>query len=198
MKIIGLCGGSGSGKSEVCSFIISLGIPVIDADAVYHEITSKEGQCLEQLRLEFGDEIISCGALDRKALSKIVFESGEPKKIFARLNSITHPYVLSSIEDSLRKYECEGKEFCFVDIPLLFESGFDERCDYTVAVLADTEIRISRIVERDKITEENAKARIESQIDNETLRPLTDYQLINNSDKEKLRRSVSELLEKIR
>ena len=198
MKIIGLCGGSGSGKSEVCSFVISLGIPVIDADAVYHEITSKEGQCLEQLRLEFGDEIISCGALDRKALSKIVFESGEPKKIFARLNSITHPYVLSSIEDSLRKYECEGKEFCFVDIPLLFESGFDERCDYTVAVLADTEIRISRIVERDKITEENAKARIESQIDNETLRPLTDYQLINNSDKEKLRRSVSELLEKIR
>ena len=198
MKIIGLCGGSGSGKSEVCSFVISLGIPVIDADAVYHEITSKEGQCLEQLRLEFGDEIISCGALDRKALSKIVFESGEPKKIFARLNSITHPYVLSSIEDSLRKYECEGKEFCFVDIPLLFESGFDERCDYTVAVLADTEIRISRIVERDKITEENAKARIESQIDNETLRSLTDYQLINNSDKEKLRRSVSELLEKIR
>jgi dephospho-CoA kinase len=76
MKIIGLCGGSGSGKSEVCSFIISLGIPVIDADAVYHEITSKEGPCLEQLRLEFGDEIISCGALDRKALSKIVFESG--------------------------------------------------------------------------------------------------------------------------
>ena len=198
MKIIGLCGGSGSGKSEVCSFIISLGIPVIDADAVYHEITSKEGQCLEQLRLEFGDEIISCGALDRKALSKIVFESGEPKKIFARLNSITHPYVLSDIEDSLRKYECEGKEFCFVDIPLLFESGFDERCDYTVAVLADTEIRISRIVERDKITEENAKARIESQIDNETLRSLTDYQLINNSDKEKLGRSVSELLEKIR
>ena len=198
MKIIGLCGGSGSGKSEVCSFVISLGIPVIDADAVYHEITSKEGQCLEQLRLEFGDEIISCGALDRKALSKIVFESGEPKKIFARLNSITHPYVLSDIEDSLRKYEREGKEFCFVDIPLLFESGFDERCDYTVAVLADTEIRISRIVERDKITEENAKARIESQIDNETLRSLTDYQLINNSDKEKLRRSVSELLEKIR
>ena len=197
MKVIGLCGGSGSGKSEVCSIFSSVGIPIIDADAIYHHITSAPGPCVDALRNAFGSGVVINDALDRKALAALVFGSSDSVKLLAQLNSITHPFVLSEIENKIKELEDEKREAVAVDIPLLFESGFDKRCDFTVAVLADTEVRISRIVNRDGISREAAIKRINSQIDNDELTKLTDFQIINNSDFDKLRSSVFELLEKI-
>lgn len=197
MKVLGLCGGSGSGKSEVCSILSSVGIPIIDADAIYHHITSAPGPCVDALRNAFGSGVVINGALDRKALAALVFGSSDSEKLLAKLNSITHPFVLSELEDEIKKNEEKEYKAVAVDIPLLFESGFDKRCDITVAVLADTEVRISRIVNRDGISREAAIKRINSQIDNDKLARLTDFQIINNSDFDKLRSSVFELLEKI-
>ena len=75
MMIVGLCGGSGSGKGTVSQIFSSFGFPIIDADAIYHSLTSEESECLEALRREFGDEIIKDGALCRPILAKIVFGS---------------------------------------------------------------------------------------------------------------------------
>ncbi len=198
MKVVGLCGGSGSGKSEICSVLSSFAIPIIDADAIYHSITSAPGPCLDALSKEFGSDIVNNGVLDRKALGKIVFGASDSEKLLSKLNDITHPFVLREIEDKIHKLEDNNTEIAVVDIPLLFESGFDKRCDVTVAVIADTEIRISRITKRDGISRESAINRINSQIDNDRLITLTDFQLINNSDIVNLRSSVLELLEKIK
>ena len=197
MKIIGLCGGSGSGKGMVSSLFVKVGIPVIDADAVYHELTTRRSDCLEALCKEFGDGILSGGALNRKALADIVFSSSDAPKKRKRLNEISHSFILSEIERRLRSLEKEGIKLAVVDAPLLFESGFDKKCDITVAVISDEDTRISRIMFRDNLTEEEAARRIKAQISNSELIERSDFQIYNNGTVEDLTESMHELIEKI-
>ncbi len=198
MKVIGLCGGSGSGKGAVSDIISNLGIPVIDTDAIYHEITSSDTDCLRALRAEFGEGVIQNGVLNRPALAKIVFGSENSKEKRLKLNSITHKYVLDQVRVRLNKYNAQNYDICVVDVPLLFESGFDKESDITIAVIADREIRIERIKARDNISTDAAVARVDSQITNEELVRLTDFQIINNSDVAALKSSVAEVFNKIK
>ncbi|MBO7302890.1 MAG: dephospho-CoA kinase, partial [Clostridia bacterium] len=95
MKILGLCGGSGSGKGTVARLLLKYGIPTIDTDGVYHNITSRKSECLDALVNAFGSEIIGeSGALDRKRLSEIVFSSPDAATRRAELNKIAHKHVL--------------------------------------------------------------------------------------------------------
>ncbi|MBQ8321934.1 MAG: dephospho-CoA kinase [Clostridia bacterium] len=197
MKVIGLCGGSGSGKGTVSSFFSEAGIPVIDTDAIYHELTSHSSDCLSELVAEFGEEIIKDGALDRGALASIVFSSSDSDERRLRLNRITHRYILDEAEKRLSVLAKQGSSIAVVDAPLLFESGFDKRCDVTVAVIADNEKRVERIVMRDGISRERALERISSQIQNADLVSLTDYQIYNSTSLSVLRESVLDLIEKI-
>ncbi len=198
MKVVGLCGGSGSGKGTVSEILIKLGIPVIDTDAIYHELTSSDTPCLRALEAEFGEVIIKDGALYRPALAKIVFTSENAKEKRAKLNDISHIYVLDEVRKKINKYRAEGQDICVVDIPLLFESGFDRECDITVAVIAESELRIDRIISRDNIDRTAAEARLNSQISNTELTLRTDMQIQNSSDMDSLELSVSEVLKKIR
>ena len=185
MIVIGLCGGSGSGKGTVSKIFLEYGIPSIDTDAVYHNITSYNSPCLRALSIEFGEDIIADGnRLDRKKLGSIVFTSKDRLK---RLNEITHRYILNEVRNSLLEYEKEGRMAAIVDAPLLFESGFNEECDLTVCVISDEEKRISRIVDRDGITYETAKKRIGTQINDTELVNLCDYVITNNDDIPSLR-----------
>ena len=197
MKIIGLCGGSGSGKGIVSSLFVKAGIPVIDSDAVYHELTTRSGDCLSALCNEFGDGILSNGVLNRKALADIVFSSGDAAAKRKRLNEISHGYILSEIERRLLSFEKEGVKIAVVDAPLLFESGLDKKCDVTVAVISDEDTRISRIMSRDKLSVEEAKRRISAQISNSELIERSDFQIYNNSTVVDLAESVYKLIEKI-
>ena len=174
MNVIGLCGGSGSGKSTVASMFLSCGIPSIDADAVYHIITSTEGDCLRELREAFGDGIVRDGALDRRALSAIVFADGARQKR-EQLNAITHRYVLTHTRRVLRDMEREGVRAVMFDAPLLFESGFDKECRASVCVVADMAVRIRRLVARDAMTEEQARRRIASQMSDEVYKLINDF-----------------------
>ena len=168
MKVIGLCGGSGSGKGVVSGIFAAHGIPVIDTDAIYHSLTSAPSSCLDALREEFGEDIIKDDALYRPALAKIVFASENAAE--------------------------QGKRLCVVDIPLLFESGFDKECDLTVAVIADREIRIERIVMRDGISREAAEQRINSQISDDRLKELAHRYIINSTDKAHLDSEVCAII----
>ena len=106
MKIIGLCGGSGSGKGVVANLFLRYGIPGIDTDAVYHQLTSSKSPCLDALVSEFGAEILSDdGALDRRKLSRIVFADNSSSKMREKLNLISHKYVLDSTREILSDYE---------------------------------------------------------------------------------------------
>ena len=121
MKVIGLCGGSGSGKGVVSGIFAAHGIPVIDTDAIYHSLTSAPSSCLDALREEFGEDIIKDDALYRPALAKIVFASENAAERRGRLNAISHKFVMDKVHEELSGYSKQGKRLCVVDIPLLFE-----------------------------------------------------------------------------
>ena len=197
MRIIGLCGGSGSGKGAVAAFFNAYGIPSIDTDAVYHEITSSASPCLRELAARFGDGIIKDGALDRAALRAIVFTDEDFERKHRDLCSITHRHVLMRTREILSEYDKMGKSAVIVDAPMLFESGFDSECDEIVCVISDENLRIARIMLRDGIGFEDARRRIASQKSDEFLKAHSDHVIINDGDLSDLEAEAHRVAEKI-
>ena len=198
MLRIGLTGGSGSGKSTAACMFASCGAKIVDADAVYHSLVSAPSACVSELVLVFGEDILSPdGGLDRKKLAKLVFGSTpEAKASLRRLNEITHRYVRLECERLIDSYEQSGEETVVLDVPLLFESGFDRICDVTVAVLAPRPVRLARIMARDGIDEASAAARLASQPNDDFYRERAKFLLINDGGIEELRLQVLAVLER--
>jgi dephospho-CoA kinase len=194
MKIIGLCGGSGSGKGTVAEIFSVFGIPSVDTDKVYHELTSRKSDCLDALVSEFGEAILNDkGTLDRKALSALVFGDGAAAVKRQSLNKITHKFVLDRTREILRDYELMGAKAALVDAPLLFESDFDKECDLIIAVVADMNIRIDRIMLRDGITERSATLRVKTQLPDDYLSSRADYIINNSGSLDELEKAVSDI-----
>lgn len=198
MKVIGLCGGSGSGKGEIGRLFSKKNIPVIDTDAVYHELTSQRSACLDELAECFGDSIIDeKGSLDRAALAKLVFAPDAQDKR-RMLNKVTHKHILAKTREHLSEFSASGFDFCVVDAPLLFESGFNSECDIIVSVIADKSVRVERIMARDLISCEAAEKRIASQLDDEFLIKNSDFVISNNGTLDELNEKFDLVLKKIK
>ena len=182
MKIIGLCGGSGSGKGIVGELFLSRGIPVIDTDKVYHELTSSPSECLAELVSVFGESVVDeNGVLNRRELGKIVFAPNASDKL-TELNRITHKHILACARERIREFSESGAKMVVVDAPLLSESGFDAECDVIVSVLADKSTRIERVMLRDGIDRQSAERRIASQLDDKFLIEKSDFVIRNDGD----------------
>jgi dephospho-CoA kinase len=182
LKIIGLCGGSGSGKGYVSEIFKKHGIAVIDTDAVYQELISYKSDCVSELAHEFGDGILKQdGSLSKQLLREIVFSENSPNKL-SMLNSITHKHILSYVRKKIEEYASVSKTAVIIDAPLLFESGFNLECDFIISVIAEKDVRIKRIIYRDKISYELAKRRIELQRDDEFLKSNSDFIIDNSGD----------------
>ncbi len=159
--MFGLTGPSGAGKTTALRAVSDLGGAVIDCDAVYHGLTKSCAPMLRELRERFGDGVFDgAGALDRKALAALAF--GDETEL-AALNAITHRYVAGEVDRLLDKARAEGRSAAAVDAIALLESGLAARCDLTVAVTAPEESRLRRIMARDQISEERARARVAAQ-----------------------------------
>ena len=199
MKIIGLCGGSGCGKGMVSSLFLKLGIPSIDTDLVYKEITSFRSSCIEALIEAFGESIANDdGSLNREVMrSKVFFDQNKESNI-KLLNQITHKFILSETRKMIDQYEAKGKKAVIVDAPLLFESEFDKLCDVTVAVIADEDKRINRIMSRDGISYDHAKNRINSQLSTSELIKKVDLVIDNNGDVNELSSKVTKIYDYIK
>ena len=195
MKIIGLTGGIGSGKSTVSGYIKERGNLVIDADQIAREITRPGGRILTKLVESFGDSFIDeNGCLKRKELGNYVFGNKEREII---LNEITHKEIADEIKERLIKADKNWVPLAFLDIPLLFEVGMDKWCNETWLVTCDEELRVSRVMMRDGIDEKQVRERIESQMDDEEKYEKADIILYNTGSKEELYHKIDELLEKI-
>ena len=197
MKIVGLCGGSGSGKGAVAKIFAEYGFVHIDTDALYHTMTSYPSPCLRELADAFGNEIISNGKLDRKVLANLVFSgegSGERRQT---LNSIAHKHIREKTKSLIEKYKNEGAIGVVIDAPLLFESSFDKLCTYVICVIADENIRMERIIKRDEITGKQAFLRIKTQLPDSYLVENSDYTITNNGTEEELRDATFEVVKKL-
>lgn len=196
MIVLGLTGPSGAGKGVVGDAFRREGISVLDTDAVYHALIASASPCTEELSLAFGEEILKeNGGVDRRRLASLVFTGGEDEKEKkSTLNRITHRYVIEAMEVWLRAEKERGARACVIDAPLLIEAGLHLRCDYVVAVLASSEVRLSRIMMRDGISLEGARARISAQPKDDFYRAHAEFVFCNEGDVTDARRFVSHLL----
>ena len=192
MKILGLTGGSGTGKSAACTAFARLGCGVIDADATYRTLCDTCEPMLKEIQNVFGDVFSTDGKLDRKKLGAIVFADAQKLQ---QLNAITHPYIRQAARDAFAAYSKRGCLLCIYDAPVLFEGQMETLCDKTCAVLAARNTRIARIVARDAITEEYAALRIDAQKDDAFYRERCDYVVQNDADLDTLYTLVRKIYE---
>ena len=158
--VIGLTGPTGAGKSSDAKELAALGCAVVDCDRIARQVTDSCVPCLQSLAEEFGSDILQEGMLDRKLLAARAFASPEKTR---KLNELTHPWILGETKAQIQAALDAGKPFVVVDAPLLFEAGVDALCDEIVAVTVPFEKRLQRIMKRDHISEELARARMAAQ-----------------------------------
>lgn len=171
--ILGITGGTGCGKTTLLDLIHQQGGLVLDCDAIYHELLKSDPELLNAIYLRFPDAFEN-GIFYRKRLGKIVFEDSDS---LLALNAITHSAVRREV---LRRLEAKPA-LAAIDAIALFESGLDSLCDTTVAVLAPLESRVQRLMLRDNISEDYARARIAAQHSDDWFIERCGHVLQNNS-----------------
>ena len=194
MKIIGLTGGTGSGKGFVSERLKARKAYVIDADAVAHEIIEKGRPAYKAIVDYFGSEILDeNGNIFRRKLGNIVFSD---KDKLAFLNSCTHKYINMEIMRIIEEVKPQTNVYSaiIIDAPLLAEAGLVDICDDIWVVYADSEVRVKRIMERDSISEEQARNRSASQRSWEEYKELGAVIIDNSSDDENVERQLDALL----
>lgn len=180
--IVAITGGTGSGKSYISSIMEELGSFIIDADEIAHEIILKGYDAYEEIIDIFGVGILDeFGEVNRKELGKIVFNDKEKLRL---LNECTHKHIERIIIEQAQRVQNEDEEGTIViDVPILDEhSPIYKICERIIVVYAPLGDRINRIVKRDKISDEDALARINSQKKFEEYRSMSHYIIDNNSD----------------
>lgn len=180
MKIIGITGGTGCGKTTALETLKDFGALVIDCDALYHELLESSAELINEIDKYFPGAVTD-GVLDRKALGAVVFTDEEALR---DLNIITHRYIHLELRRRLREWSMQGGTLAAVDAIELFSSGIAKRCCATVGVIADREVRLRRIQQRDGISLEYAMMRVNAQRPNEYFEERCDYILQNNGTRE--------------
>lgn len=195
MKVIGLTGGIGSGKSTVSAYLRAQGFLILDADQIAHDITKKGSPVLAKIADAFGADMLDGdGNLQRKKLAAVAFSTPENK---ALLESLTTAEVVRMIDEQVAQLR-QGREYgiIFIDAPLLFEAGVDRLTDYVWMVSADDDIRIARVMERDQVSREDVLQRIANQMDNEEKIRRSQEVIDNSKGKDELYQQVAALLKK--
>lgn len=194
MKIIGLTGGIGTGKSTVSAYLAQKGCKIIDADLISHQMTEAGSPCLAEIKDAFGEDVFLCdGNLDRKKVGRLVFADAEKKRTLEQI--ITRRVI----EKTLRiLQDCRARQEALVvlDAPLLFECGMQRYTDETWLVVCRTETRLRRIAARDGLAEEDIQKRIANQMSTEQKEKLADYIIDNSRDLAWLYAQIDTLLAK--
>lgn len=189
--VVGLTGPTGSGKSEVARVFKEKHFPMIDADVLARRVVEPGQPALAKLVEEFSEDILNDdGTLNRRQLAKRAFATPQDT---AKLNAITHPYILELSHKILMQFEQMRERIAIIDAPLLFESGMDDICDLTVAVVSPAARRLERIRQRDDLTEEQARARMAAQQEEGYYTSRAAITLHNDGDLDDLRRRAAEL-----
>lgn len=190
MLIVGITGGSGSGKTTALEVLSDFGGLVLDCDRVYHELLEKNMDLILELSHRFPGTVID-SRLDRKALGAIVFKDEQALK---DLNKITHAFISREIRKRIISWAMSGGKLVGLDAIELIGSGISKQCDILIGVLCDKATRIKRIVSRDNIDEASALLRIEAQRPDSYFVNNCSHILYNNGTEQEFRDSVVNLL----
>lgn len=195
MLVIGVTGGTGTGKSTLSSILASHGAEIIDADKIAKEIMKKGKEAYTDVVNAFGKDILDLnGEIDRKKLASIVFNDNAKLEL---LNSLTHKYVIRDMLNRLNRIRNAGEtDICVLDVPIPVEHGFLDTADEIWVVTASMETRVKRIMSRDNMTREEAEQRIAAQMSQEDYIKLADIVLENDGSMYDLEKKVDEYLKR--
>lgn len=189
MKIIGITGRSGSGKSSATQFLARQGYPCIDADLIAREVLLPGSACLAPLQERFGADILDeQGNLRRRLLADRAFATPEGTRA---LTQITQPEILRRIEEALDQARQNEAVLAFVDGAVIVGTPFEKRCDALILVTTPYEMSVQRICDRDGISPEMARRRLDAQTPLETLRAAATVEIVNDGTQEQLERKVN-------
>lgn len=197
MLTVGLTGGIATGKSTVSALLRQAGFPIVDADIVAREVVEPGTPTLEKIKLAFGPGIIDNGVLDRRKLGQIVFEDGAQLK---KLNDIMQPAISSAMADKINFWRLQNVPILVLDVPLLFERDYDKNklVDKIIVVTASEEIQLSRLENRDQLSNMEARNRVKAQLPMSQKIARADYVIDNNGRIEDLQEQVTVLIKKIK
>jgi len=191
MKIIGITGGIGSGKTEVAKIFKKLGSKILSGDEIGKEVVEKNSSVLKKLVKSFGDEILNRDKnLNRRKLGKIAFSTVENRD---KLNKIVHPYLLSNLMKKIKEYRKKGSGIVVVDAALIIEWGLQKELDYLILVESALRNRIKRLKVNLGYSQKEAMNRIKVQIKDKTRRKYADFVIRNDKDLKELRRKTVSL-----
>lgn len=191
-KVIGLTGGIASGKSTVSELLSVFGFKVVAADKAAREAVKKGSKGLAQVREVFGDEAIDeNGEMNRRYMGDLVFNHPEKR---LELNAIIHPIVRDIMEEEKQEYLKQGYNV-IMDIPLLFENELENTVDEVWVVYTSESIQMDRLMQRNNLSLEDAKARVYSQISIDKKSRMADHVIDNLGDKLELKQNLERLLE---
>jgi dephospho-CoA kinase len=194
MKVIGLTGGVGSGKSTVAGILRDLGATVIDADEAAHAVYEPDTPGFDAVVREFGQSIVRGGRIDRERLGRLAFSDEEARR---RLNAIVHPLVREWMAARTAEAIEGGAEVVVQDVPLLYENGLEGLFSSIVLVYVPAELQVERLVKGRGFTPERAGAVIAAQMPIEEKRRRAHHIIDNSGSREDTRRQVEEIWEQI-
>lgn len=178
MLKLGVTGGIGSGKTLVCTIISSMGYPVFNADYEAKRLIDNDIQIIDSIKGLFGEEIYSNNQLNRKKVAELVFTN---PVLLEKLNSIVHPAVIEYFNQWVDEHK--SKSIVVKEAAILFESGANNGLDKIIGVVAPLELRIQRVIDRDKVTYESVLSRINNQYPQDELLKKCDYIIENDGVK---------------
>ena len=195
MKVIGLTGGIGTGKSTVSAYLKQKNIPIVDADQIAREITAPGSPVLDDIRALLGDDVFfEDGTMDRQKVASVIFSNQE---LLSAYEALTTAEAVRRCILELEEYRQKGiYDMAVLDAPLLFECGLESQTDEDWVVDADLEIRISRVMARDGISRQAIMDRIQRQMSSEKKRELADFVIDNSGSLDELYVQVDALLER--
>ncbi|MEJ2393883.1 MAG: dephospho-CoA kinase [Candidatus Thiodiazotropha sp.] len=181
MLVVALTGGIGSGKSAVSRHLENLGVPVIDADLLAHQLVEPGAPALAEIQAAFGEHLVdNTGRLDRVALRDLVFDKPDER---ARLEAILHPRIRQAMEEWLAS---QSAPYAVLVIPLLFETGQSTLADRVLVVDCDPALQIERVATRDALSETQIRQILDAQVDRETRLRGADDVIENNGSLQSL------------
>ena len=201
MKPLALTGGIACGKSTAGHFLLEAGFShVYDTDAICHDLyDNPTPELLAGMRKNWGgDVVIPDSRIDRAALSKRLFAEPDRAAAFASLNALVHPAVEQRLQELMAQDAVGENELVLVEVPLLFEIGWETKYSHTIAVWMPREMQIERLMARNGLTREDAESRLDVQMSTDAKLARADFGLINNGGLEHLRKQCFELVAKLK